>query len=308
MKNNQGKQILISTSSFGELNSAPLKILCDAGYQVTENPFKRKLTKEELISLLKKDVIGIIAGLEIYDREVMGRSNLRVISRCGAGISSIDLSAAAELGIKILSTPDAPTNAVAEMTIGAMLFLIRGIAQMNQNLHENKWKKQIGMQLGNTTVLIIGFGRIGRRVAQLLVPFQAKVIAVDPKLNGSVDGVKIYPLKEALPIADIISIHADGEKPILGPDEFLLLKKGVFLLNAGRGNLIDEKQLIISLDSAKVAGAWIDCFWEEPYSGELTKYSQVLLTPHAGSYTKECRLRMEMEAVQNMINFLNENE
>ncbi len=160
--------------------------------------------------------------------------------------------------------------------------------------------KKIGLQLEGKTVAIIGFGRIGRRVADLLRPFKTKIIVVDPVVNKTV-GVEIRSLEEALPLAEIITVHASGDKAILGPREFALMKKGTYLLNCARGNVIDEKQLLATLESGAVSGAWLDCFGDEPYTGPLIKYPQVIITPHAGSYTTECRRQMEMEAVDNII-------
>ena len=113
--------------------------------------------------------------------------------------------------------------------------------------------------------------------------------------------VRFLSLEEALPQADIITIHAAGDRIILGRKEFAAMKNGVFLLNCARGNIIDEAELVRSLENGLVSGAWLDCFSEEPYVGPLTKYPQVILTPHVGSYTAECRKRMEMEAVDNLI-------
>jgi D-3-phosphoglycerate dehydrogenase len=101
-------------------------------------------------------------------------------------------------------------------------------------------------------------------------------------------------------------MHAGGDAPLIGRREFSLMKRGAFLLNCARGSLIDETSLIAALDEGRVAGAWLDCFTEEPYAGPLTSYPQVMLTPHAGSYTAECRRRMEMEAADNLVNFFKE--
>jgi len=296
-----GKKILLGPSSFSDEDSLPMERLRETDCEIINNPFKRKLTKAELLNLLGGGVSGLIAGLEPLDREVLEFSSLKVISRCGAGLSNIDLKATGDMGIIVRSTPDAPTAAVAELTVGALLTVMRMIPQMNENLHEGKWRKKIGMQVKDKTVVIIGFGRIGRYVAKLIRSFEVKIIAVDPFLKGKVDGVQIKPIDEALPQADIITIHSSGKDCVLGDNEFRLIKKGAFLLNAARGNVIDEAALINGLKDGKIRGAWIDTFREEPYEGPLKDYQQVILTPHAGSYTRECRWCMEMEAVENLI-------
>ena len=157
------------------------------------------------------------------------------------------------------------------------------------------------MQLEGKTVVVIGLGRIGRKVVSLLKPFNVRLFAVDPDVREEIDGVEILPLDKALTEADIITIHSSGEQQIIGDDEFRLIKRGAFLLNAARGGLINESSLIRAVESGKIAGAWLDTFSAEPYCGPLIKYPQVMLTPHVGSYTLECRKSMEMEAVENLI-------
>jgi D-3-phosphoglycerate dehydrogenase / 2-oxoglutarate reductase len=300
MKKSEKIKVLLGPSTFAALDQTPMKKLAEAGCEIINNPFGRKLTKEELVGLLP-GVKGLIAGLEMLDEEVMSKSELKVISRCGSGLSNVDIKAAKRIGIEVFSTPYGPTNAVAELTLGAMLNMLRMISLMDKDLHDGKWTKKIGVQLENKTVVIIGFGRIGKKVASLLKPFNVNLLIVDPIIKEKIDGIENLPLDKALPEADIITIHSSGEQQILGDDEFKLIKKGTFLLNAARGELVNENSLIQAIDSGKIAGAWLDTFIDEPYNGPLIKYPQVVLTPHVGSYTHECRKSMEMEAVDNLL-------
>jgi D-3-phosphoglycerate dehydrogenase len=298
-------KILIGPSSFAAIDKTPMNRLIDAGYDVLDNPYKRKLTKKELFALLDGDVVGIIAGLETIDREVLENARIQVVSRVGAGLSNVDLVAARDLGIGVFSTPDAPTNAVAELTIGAMLSLLRMIPQMDQALHDGQWQKKIGIQLLGKTVAIIGFGRIGRRVAELLSPFGVKILVVDPYVDESAcAGYRKLDTNAALSEADIVTIHSSGHDCIIGEKEFALMKKGVYLLNVARGGVVSEKSLEKAIEDGTLAGAWLDTFEEEPYKGSMCNYRNVILTPHVGSYTAECRLQMENEAVDNLLNYL----
>lgn len=297
------KKVLIGPSSFAAIDRTPLNRLLASGFEVIGNPFGRKITKKELIDLLP-GVNGLIAGLETLDREVMELSDLKVISRCGSGLSNVDLDAAEELGITVRNTPAGPTTAVAELTVGCLLALLRQVPQMSSALHNKEWSKRIGRQLKGMEVAVIGFGNIGRSVGKLLLHFGAKVSAVDPRFSGAVGDVPIIGFDEALGQSDVITIHSSGEKCLLGEREFALMKKGAFLLNAARGGVIDEQALKQALDSKVVAGVWLDTFCSEPYSGPLCGYEQVLLTPHIGSYTFECRRDMELEAVENLIEAL----
>jgi len=296
-------KVLIGPSSFAELDKAPLKALADAGCEVIENPYRRKLTKAELFQLLP-GVKGLIAGLEPLDREVLQRSELRVISRCGTGMSNVDLDAAREMGIVVRNTPLAPVEAVAELTIGALLCLIRNICLMDAAMHRGEWKKVIGRQLQDMTAAVIGVGNIGGRLSELLRAFGCGVLGVDPARSDDANGVPIVELDEALAQADVVLLHCSGERCVIGKREFGIMKKGAYLLNAARGGLVDEAALLAALENKTLAGAWIDTFVHEPYGGTLARCPNVILTPHIGSYTAECRSRMEKEAVQNLLGVL----
>lgn len=301
-------KILIGPSTFSVADSAPRNRLLREKWTILDNPFKRKLTKKELLELLSDNVIGLIAGLEPLDREVLSQSSLKVISRCGAGVENVDMEAAHELGIRVYSTPDAPTEAVAELTLGMMLALLRQWPKMNAKLHEGKWEKMIGYELRGKTVFVIGLGRIGRRVAELLEPFRTTLLGFDPKVTEAPPSVQAVSFEEGLARADIITLHASTSECLLGDQEFQLMKRGVWLLNASRGHLIDEKALADAIQTGIVGGAWCDAFETEPYEGPLSRFSQVLLTPHIGSYTRECRVQMETKAVENLISGLKEVE
>ncbi len=292
-------KILLGPSQMGKPAVDKLK---SHGFEVIPNPYKRKLTKGELKTLLVS-VDGIVAGLEPLDREIIEGSDLKVISRCGSGITNVDLDAAKEAGIHFSYTPFGPTASVAEMTLCNILALLRNIPIVNHKMHQKKWEKNTGNLLSGKTVVIIGFGKIGRAVADLLKPFKVKLLVVDPyikelKYNGKAD---ITFLKDALPVADIILLHTSSDKPILTRETTKLVNSGAYILNAARGTLIEEDALIDALKSNRIAGAWLDVFVDEPYSGPLCDFENVILTPHISSYTAEGRLNMENEAVENLI-------
>ncbi len=293
-------RVLLGPSSFGAEDASPLETLA-RHVQVIENPYKRKLTRAELQTLLAQDVVGLIAGLEILDREVLAHSKLKVISRCGAGMSNIDLAAAKEFGIRVYSTPYGPTRAVAELTIGCLMALLRQVPQMNDALHAGRWDKRVGRQLHGMTAVLVGFGRIGRMVGELLHALGVEILVCDPAYEHDVAYAKPVTLADALPMVDILSLHCGGETQMIGEHELSRVKVGAYLLNAARGGLIDEAALCRALDTGRLAGAWIDTFVQEPYQGPLARYPQVMLTPHVGSYTREGRLQMEIDAVHNLL-------
>lgn len=293
----------ITPSSFAGSNQAPLNVLESIGVEVFENPYKRRLSEDEAFKYLA-DKDGLIAGLEPLTRKVLSHAhNLKAIARVGIGMDNIDMNAAQEMGIKISNTPDGPTNAVAELTVAAALTLTRKIVQMNKGLHEGRWPKTISRGLCKQKILFIGYGRIGRKTAEFMRNFGAEILVYDPFVNdGELKGGEIkVSLDEGLGKADIISLNANSRKTILGSEQFMRIKNGAILLNSARGELVDENALINAIESGKVSAGWFDSFWEEPYCGRLLDYENMLLTPHVGTYTEQCRLSMEMDAVNNLV-------
>jgi D-3-phosphoglycerate dehydrogenase len=279
--------------------------LTELGLTPVLNPFARTITQAELPALLTSDTLGLIAGLEMLDRPALAASQLKVISRVGVGMSNVDQDAARDLGILVYSTPDAPTQAVAEMAIGNLLALLRRIPEMDRDMHAHRWVKQIGRQLSDRTVAIVGFGRIGQRLASLLTPFGTRILVVQPGLDQAASGrLAVLSLHDALEQADVVSIHASGNALILDRAAFSHLKQGSYVLSAARGGCVDEQELLEALESGLVAGAWVDTFGMEPYEGPLCEHPHVLLTPHVGSNTVEARLSMEDAAVENLLDGL----
>jgi D-3-phosphoglycerate dehydrogenase len=296
-------RIAIGASSFAAEDPTPRHLLEGAGVEIIPNPYGRRLTEAEIIRLLD-GVDGLLAGLEPLNRNVLSAApSLKAIARVGIGMTNVDTEAARELGVKVSNTPDAPAQAVSEMTVAALLALGRQLVPSNQALHAGDWKKIIGTGLVGLNVLLVGYGRIGRRVATLLRPFGAAILVADPYIDAHTltDGERVVPLAEGLRDADVVSLHANGTTPILGPREFALMRDGVILLNSARGELVDEGALLQALAAGKIGAAWFDAFWEEPYTGRLREFAQVLLTPHTATYTRQCRLAMESEAVRNLL-------
>ncbi len=301
-------QVLISTSSFNLDNFAQLSDLKKAGVEVKLNPFAARLTEEQVIDLLGTDTIGLIAGLEPLTQNVLkSAKSLKVIARVGTGLDSVDLVAAKELGITVLNTPDAPTKAVAELTIAHILGLLRNVSQADRQVRVGVWKGLMGSLLETKTVGIVGFGRIGKRVATLLSAFGASVIISDAQVEQS-----DYPnieLDELCIKSDILSLHLpynEATHHIINEKNLNLMKKGSYIVNISRGGLVDETALLAALKSGHLAGAALDCFEQEPYEGELRNLETVQITAHMGSYARETRDLMEQEASRLLVNALHE--
>lgn len=300
-------RVFISTSSFAKYDASSLDLLKDAGLNVQLNPHSRKLTTGECLSLYQ-DIEGLIAGTEALTAEVLKSTrNLKVISRCGVGTDGIDMAAAKKLGIKVFTTPDAPTQAVAELAIGLMLDLLRGISKEDLSVRDGKWPKNMGNLLSGKILGIVGLGRIGRRVVELTKPFKLEYIACDnvpDERFAKKHLVELASLYNLLAKADIVTIHLPYTpelKNIIGEKELGLMKQDAFLINTARGGLVDEAVLYNALKNRKIAGAALDVFEQEPYTGPLTELDNVILTSHIGSYAKEARVEMEMQAARNLI-------
>jgi len=300
-------KVLITTSSFSLGNFAQAKSLHDAGISLEMNPHGRRLSEDEVAELVATDVIAILAGLEpLTDRVLSNAKSLRVIARCGTGLDSVDLQAASRLGIDVFNTPDAPTQAVAELTIAHMLNSLRHISTTDSNMRSGKWTPTMGSLLATKTVGLIGVGRIGSAVAKLAQAFGARVIGFDPVVSSH-NSVELLSLDEVLNQADIVSLHVpinDQTHHIMNANTISRMKPGSIVVNVSRGGLIDESALHDALKSQHLSGAALDCFEDEPYSGPLLQIPGVHVTAHMGSYARETRDLMEVEASTNLVNGL----
>ncbi|MEX2195755.1 MAG: phosphoglycerate dehydrogenase [Thermoleophilaceae bacterium] len=295
-------------SSFGAAGPEPLEALRAAGVEVLENPHGRKLKEDEVAELVR-DADGVIAGTEPLTAGVLeGAGRLKVISRVGVGIDNVDLAAAERLDIAVRNTPDAVTDAAAELALGGMLAVLRHLHHMDAELRAGRWTRTMGTLLRGKTVGIVGLGRIGRRVAALLAPFEPVLLAhdVQPEDSWAAEhGVTLLSLERLLAESDVVTLHVSGGGQIIGRTELMeTMKEGAVLVNAARGGLVDESALHDALASGRIGGAHVDVFADEPYEGPLAELSNVLLTPHAGSYAREARAMMEEEAVRNVLEHL----
>lgn len=300
------KKISITTSSFGQYDKEPLQLIEKAGYQYALNPFGRKLKAEEVVSFAG-DAIGMIAGVEDLTANVLKQlPNIKVISRCGVGMDSVDLKAAKDLSIDVFNTAEAPTVAVAELTVGMVFSLLREITFMDRAIRAGQWNKRMGYLLAGKNVGIIGYGRIGQKVGEMISHLNGKVGFYDLFVKTSSYG-QYMDINELYTWADIICVHVakSNDGYLIDQKQINQMKKGAYLINCARGGLINEKTLYQALKSGQLAGAALDVFEDEPYQGPLKELENVILTPHIGSYAKEARIAMEKESVYNLLQGLN---
>jgi D-3-phosphoglycerate dehydrogenase len=305
---------LITTVPFGDKNRLPLELLENSEIQYLINPLNKKLTEDELAELVG-DFDVIIAGTEPITDKVMARgTNLKLISRVGIGLDGVDLIAAKKRGIKVSYTPDAPAPAVAELTLGIILTLLRSIHVSNAQMHQGTWKRIFGRRLSEVTIGIIGVGRIGSRVIGRMRGFGTPRLLLNDimpnqDLNQRLSEFKLeWVTKEQIyKEADVICLHlplTHLTKNMIRRDQLLSMKPDAMIINPSRGGIVNEQDLYDVMTAGHLSGAAIDVFENEPYTGKLSEIERCLLTAHMGSMSIDCRTRMEIEATEEAVRFL----
>lgn len=302
--------VAISTSSFGKESPAPLQKLMAAGFEVRPNPHGRTLTADEARAHLA-GVMGLVAGTEKLTGDLLRElPELKVISRVGTGIDNVDVAAARSLGIAVHNTPDAHVDAVAELTMAGLLALLRGIPASDASIRGGGFDKPMGRLLRGKTVGLVGFGKVARALARLLAPWGTSLVVTDVAREDTAAaavGARYVELDELLATSDVVSLHLPYHKDahhLIGAAQLAKLKPDAIVVNTARGGLVDEAALLAHLEAHAKAGAYLDCFEKEPYAGPLAKQKNVVLTSHIGSYAREARVRMETEAVDNLLKVL----
>ena len=302
-------KILTTPSSFGKISNQPFEILKNNGFQYVNNPYGRKLSIEETIELAQ-DCVGIIAGVETYNKKVLDAlKNLKCISRVGVGMDSINLDYAKNKLIKVVNTPNGPTQSVAEYTLALTLSLLKKIPNAHNDMKNYVWKKQNGNLIKGKQIGIIGLGRIGKLTAKMFSLLGLKVSAFDlyPDYEWmKSNNINFLSFKEILKKSDIITLHVPGNsnESLISYDQLEMMKNSSVLINVSRGGVVDENALYEFLKEKKINSAAIDVFSDEPYSGKLIELDNIILTPHLGSYSIEGKLQMEIDATNNLINEL----
>lgn len=302
------RKLLFTTSSFDLKNFAERTAVEAAGFELILNPFGKRLTESQVVEFLDNQVVGMVAGVEPLTESVLRRAkSLKVISRCGIGLDNVNLEAAKKLDISVFNTPDAPTRSVAELTLAHILSLARRIPESDRAIRTGKWQAMMGSLLARQTVGVIGFGRIGRMVTHLLRAFDARVLVHDEISVTPEKGVEVVSLERLMMDSDIITLHipySPTTHHLINAERLALMKPSALLVNVARGGLIDETALFAALQEKRLAGAALDCFEVEPYSGSLVDCESVQMTAHMGSYAREARGMMEQEACANLVNGL----
>ncbi len=297
---------------FDGVSRKPLDILDRAGISYSLNPMGRRLREDELAASIGEAEV-LIAGTDPVTAHVMDCApNLGLIARTGIGLDSVDLLAARERAIAVTYTPDGPAPAVAELTVGVMLALLRDIPRADRLMHNRNWQRLPGRRIAKSTVGVVGVGRIGSRVIRILRGGFPSVRILANDLEPDTDstsglGVEWTDKARLYRESDVITLHVP-----LTPENYGLIrapqleamKPDAVLINTSRGGIVDEADLARALLSGTIQGAAVDVFETEPYSGPLTGIDNCILTCHMGSMSADCRIEMERGAVEEAMRFL----
>jgi D-3-phosphoglycerate dehydrogenase len=243
----------------------------------------------------------VIRSATKLDADVIGRAHrLKVIGRAGVGVDNVDVDAATRRGIVVANAPESTVVSAAEHTIGLILALSRNIAQAHASLKEGRWERSAhgGIELAGKTLGVLGFGRIGQQVSRRALGLEMRVVAVDPFVARErfreLGVERAESAEEVLAEADFLTLHlplTSETTGYLNAQAFARMRDGVRLINAARGELVDEDALLEALHSGKVGAAALDVFSAEPYSGPLLALDNVVVTPHLAASTEEAQDR-----------------
>jgi D-3-phosphoglycerate dehydrogenase / 2-oxoglutarate reductase len=302
-------RILVTPRSVTRYGGHPsLEPLREKGHEVIFSTAGRQPGEEELLDLLP-GCAGYLAGVEPITRRVLeAAKELKVISRNGTGVDSIDLAAAEELGIRVERAAGANARGVAELALGHILALARGIPENDAALKAGRWEREKGIEVKGRSLGIIGCGVIGRMLTEMARGIGMRVIAFDvvedPGFRPA-ESFRYAPLEEVIANSDFISLHCPpppDNRPLLDSAAFEKMREGVYIINTARAGLIDDAALQDALESGRVAGVAIDVFEEEP-PADMTPLNdaRIIASPHVGGFTEESVQRAMEAAVANML-------
>jgi D-3-phosphoglycerate dehydrogenase len=246
------------------------------------------------------DAIVVRSATKLTADLIERAERLKVIGRAGVGVDNVDVDAATRRGIIVANAPESTVVSAAEHTIGLLVGLARNIPQAHAALKQGRWERSAygGVELAGKTLGVLGFGRIGQQVARRALGLGMRVVAYDPYVTAErfreLGAERVESPEELYAVADFITLHLPltaETRSSVGAAAFEAMRPGVRIVNAARGPLLDEDALLAALRSGRVAGAALDVFGDEPYSGPLLELDNVVVTPHLAASTGEAQDR-----------------
>jgi D-3-phosphoglycerate dehydrogenase len=288
------------------VHKSAVEILQSAGLQITA---PGQMKREETLAAIKDADALIIRSATKVDAEMLAASSkLKAIARAGVGVDNVDVPEATKRGVVVMNTPDGNTISTAEHTFALMLALARMIPQAHASMVAGKWDRKtfMGVELRGKTLGVVGFGRIGRAVAKRALAFEMNVLAFDPYISAEVAadfGVTLANLETLFGNSDFITLHSvltDETREMINKNTIARMKKGVRIVDAARGALINEADLAEALKSGQVAGAALDVYQQEPpeANNPLIGLPNIVHTPHVAASTDDAQVAVAVEAAQ----------
>ena len=306
-------KVLVSSSHWEELCQQAKKMLIDAGHEIVLYKGELPYMNFEQIAEVIGDIDGAIIGLDDWTEEVWKIApKLKVVAKFGVGTDNIDKESAKKYGIKVINAPGINSNAVAELTIGMIIDILRGVTMQHLSMTRDVWPRHLGTELRGKTVGLLGFGAIAKQVAKKLQCFDVTVIASDlyPDMGmAKAYGVEIVSSDEVITRSDIVSIHIPFTPEtfhMFNDEMFGKMKRGAYLVNAARGSIVDTQALIRALESGQLAGAALDAFENEPLRQDdlLLTCGKTVCTSHTGAETREVYQNVSVCVAQGVIDVL----
>jgi len=304
------KKVMITSRSFGSVSDDAFQALEKGNllHTMAGNGFDQEAFEKNIL-----EYDALIIGAHPFPKEVMEKcKNLKIIAKHGAGLDNIDLEAARALGIKVTNAPALNANAVADLAFGHILNVARGITACNNLVKKGQWKTYIGVDVFNKTLGILGFGAIAKNVARRAKGFSMKVLAYDPYIvevpEEFKDYVELADLDSVIRKSDFLTIHmplTEDTRNFLNYERLSQMKEEAFLINTGRGGIVNEEDLFRVLTEKKIKGAALDVTEVEPIreGHPLLTLDNVIITPHIGMYSKEAINAVSLTCAENVAHY-----
>jgi D-3-phosphoglycerate dehydrogenase len=298
-----------------DMSKRAVEILQNAGFTVD---VKTGMKPEELASVVGGyDGLGIRSASKVTAAVLANPGKLKIIGRAGVGVDNIDVAAASAKDIKVINTPAGNSTAAAELAIGLVFALARKIPQAAELMRKGVWEKKkfMGIELAGKTLGVMGLGNIGRQAAERGVGLKMRVIAHDPVLSPSASvpaGVEVVTFAELLERSDFLTLHVPltaETKDLFNAATLARMKKGSCLVNAARGGIVNETDLLEALRSGQLGGAALDVFGKEPPDASpLFEHENLIALPHLGASTKEAQEKVAVELAEVFVSYLRDGQ
>ena len=287
-----------------QLDPSGLEMLRRDGAEIRQ---LKKEERERLPEILADfDALVVRSATKVTADLLRAGKKLKVVGRAGIGVDNVDVAAATELGVLVVNAPTANLMSATEHTFALLLSLARRVPMADASMKAGEWNRKItGVELQGKTLGVVGFGRIGQKVADRARGFEMQIVAYDPFLDPAAARrmqVELLPLDELLRRSDVVTLHTPlsaETRNLINRERLALMKPGALLVNCARGGIVDEEALLQALDSGHLGGAALDVFAEEPPTDlRLVRHARVVATPHLGAQTHEAQERISRETAE----------